>query len=283
MSIAIITDSSAGISVESAQKEGIFVARMPLSINGKEYMEATNISRNDVISAMRQGQTVQTSQPPVGQLMLLIDELLKEHDSCLYIPISSKLSGSYQTAVSIAQDYNGRLVVVDALQVSAPLYATVVEAKQLADNGMSAEAIKSLIESEQFMDAALIPEDIVYLKRGGRISSAAAAVANLLKIVPVLRVFDGSIDLADKVRTHKKAVKTGIELILKDLNHEDYNIFVLNGDCDDKLYAATVKEVESIIQGKIIQREIYPIVLAHTGPGTIAVAIRKKLLKGSTK
>ena len=131
------------------------------------------------------------------------------------------------------------------------------------------------------MMAALIPEDIIYLKRGGRISAAAAAVANLLKIVPVLSVANGEIDLADKVRTHKKAVKTGIEHVFKDINFEDYEIVVLDGDCDEKLLASTVKEVESITQTTVIKREIYPTVLAHTGPGTIAIGIRKKLFKES--
>lgn len=279
MSIAIITDSSAGISAESAKTEGLFVARMPLVVNGKEYMEEENISRQDVIDAMRQGSLVQTSQPPVGQLMELFDTVLKTHDEIIFIPISSKLSGTYQTALSIAQDYDGKVHVVDALQVEAPLYLTAVEAKKMVDFGMGAVEIKELIESSQYMNASLIPEDIVYLKRGGRISAAAAAVANLLKIVPVLNVCNGEIDLADKVRTHKKAVKTGLELVLKDVDLDVYDVLVLNGDCDEKLFASTIKEVESIIKTSVTQRDIYPIVLAHTGPGTIAFGIRKKLFK----
>ena len=278
MSIAIITDSSAGITVETATQEGIYVARMPLSINDKEYMEEDNISRKEVIDAMREGFIVKTSQPPLGQLISLFDEVLKTHDQCIFIPISSKLSGTYQTACVIAQDYDGKVVVVDALQVSALLYRTALEAKVMVEMGMDALSIKDKIEKEQWMDASLIPEDIVYLKRGGRISSSAAAVANLLKIVPVLRVFDGEIDLADKVRTHKKAVKTGIDRVLKDLDYDQYDIIVLNGDCSDKLYAATVKEIESITKQKVILRDLYPIVLAHTGPGTIAIGIRKKLI-----
>ena len=282
MSIAIITDSSAGISAASAEAEGIFVARMPLVVNGKEYMEEENISRQAVIDAMRQGSLVQTSQPPVGQLMELFDTVLKTHDQIIFIPISSKLSGTYQTALSIAQDYEGKVHVVDALHVDAPLYMTTIEAKRMADFGMGALEIKDLIESSQYMNASLIPEDIVYLKRGGRISAAAAAVANLLKIVPVLNVSNGEIDLADKVRTHKKALKTGVELVLQDINYEDYDILVLNGDCDEKVFANTVKEVEAITKSKVIQRDIYPVVLAHTGPGTIAVGIRKKLFKETT-
>lgn len=281
MSIAIITDSSAGISAQTAIEEGIYVARMPLIVNGKEYMEEVNITRQEVLDAMLQGSLIQTSQPPVGKLMELFDELLKTHDQCLFIPISSKLSGSYQTALSIAQDYEGKVVVVDSLHVEAPLYLLTLEAKRMAESGMDAASIKTLIEEAQYMNASLIPEDIIYLKRGGRISAAAAAVANLLKIVPVLNVSNGEIDLADKVRTRKKAIKTGIELIYKDIDFNDYDVMVLNGDCDEKLLSITVKEVENITQTKVILRDISPTVLAHTGPGTIAFAVRKKIFKES--
>lgn len=281
MSIAIITDSSAGISAQTAIEEGIYVARMPLIVNGKEYMEEVNITRQEVLDAMLQGSLIQTSQPPVGKLMELFDELLKTHDQCLFIPISSKLSGSYQTALSIAQDYEGKVVVVDSLHVEAPLYLLTLEAKRMAESGMDAASIKTLIEEAQYMNASLIPEDIIYLKRGGRISAAAAAVANLLKIVPVLNVSNGEIDLADKVRTRKKAIKTGIELIYKDIDFNDYDVMVLNGDCDEKLLSTTVKEVENITQTKVILRDISPTVLAHTGPGTIAFAVRKKIFKES--
>lgn len=281
MSIAIITDSSAGISAQTAIEEGIYVARMPLIVNGKEYMEEVNITRQEVLDAMLQGSLIQTSQPPVGKLMELFDELLKTYDQCLFIPISSKLSGSYQTALSIAQDYEGKVVVVDSLHVEAPLYLLTLEAKRMAESGMDAASIKTLIEEAQYMNASLIPEDIIYLKRGGRISAAAAAVANLLKIVPVLNVSNGEIDLADKVRTRKKAIKTGIELIYKDIDFNDYDVMVLNGDCDEKLLSITVKEVENITQTKVILRDISPTVLAHTGPGTIAFAVRKKIFKES--
>lgn len=278
MKIAVITDSSAGISNEEAIKHNIHVARMPLTIDGREYMEEKDISRQELIDAMRLGAKVSTSQPLLGHLMLMFDELLETHDHLIFLPISSKLSGTYQTAYALAQDYDGRVTVIDSLFVSAPLYLQTLEVRMMLVNGMRPEAIKELIEKESWMFAALIPDDIQYLKRGGRISSAAAAVANLLKIIPVLKVYNGEIDLADKVRTYKKALKKGLELIMGDYDIETHEFIVLNGDCDDKAYAWAVKEIESELKCVVVQRDMYPIVMAHTGPGSIALAVRKKLI-----
>lgn len=278
MKIAVVTDSSAGVSAQDALDQGIFVARMPLVVDDREFMEELDISRQELINAMRMGSTVKTSQPPLGQLVALFDSLLESHDHLIFLPISSKLSGTYQTAMALAQDYDGRVSVVDSLFVSAPLYATTLEVKKMADMGMDPEAIRLKVEKESWMYASLIPDDITYLKRGGRISSAAAAIANLLKIVPVLKVYNGEIDLADKVRTYKKAVKVGTDLALPEDDLNQYEIIVLDGDCDEKVYHSLVKEIEGRVGFKVIQRQLYPIVMAHTGPGSIAICVRKKLI-----
>ena len=278
MKIAVITDSSAGVSTQDALDQGIYVARMPLVIDDREFMEESEVSRADLINAMRLGSSVKTSQPPLGQLIAMFDSLLESHDHIIFLPISSKLSGSYQTAMALVEDYDGRLTVIDSLFVSAPLYYATVEVKRMADMGMDPDAIRNKVEKESWMYASLIPDDIVYLKRGGRISSAAAAIANLLKIVPVLKVYNGEIDLADKVRTHKKAVKVGIELAMAQFDPEHYEVVVLDGDCDPKMYQGLVKDIESKYGITVIQRELYPIVMAHTGPGSVAISVRKKLI-----
>lgn len=278
MKIAVITDSSAGVSTQDALDQGIFVARMPLVVDDREFMEELDISRQELIHAMRMGSSVKTSQPPLGQLVALFDSLLETHDHLIFLPISSKLSGTYQTAMALAQDYDGRLTVIDSLFVSAPLYSTTLEVKKMAEMGMDPESIRVKVEKESWMYASLIPDDITYLKRGGRISSAAAAIANLLKIVPVLKVYNGEIDLADKVRTYKKAVKVGTDLAMPEDNFHDYEYIVLDGDCDEKVYQGIVKDIESRTGAKVIQWQLYPIVMAHTGPGSIAVCVRKKLI-----
>lgn len=279
MKIAVITDSSAGVSKQEAIDHEIIVARMPLTIDGKAYMEEEGISREQLIQAMKNGSSVSTSQPPLGGLIELFDDVLKTYDHIIFLPISSKLSGTYQTACGLAQDYDGRVTVIDSKFVSCPLFLLSLEVKEMIRRGMEPDAIRTLIEDEADMYASLIPENIIYLKRGGRITPAAAAIANLLKIVPVLKVSNGEIDLAEKVRTYKKAVRVGFDHSVVDRNKDDYEWIVLDGGCEEKIYNAVVKDLEKNFGVEVIKRPLYPIVLAHTGPGSIAIAWRKKLIK----
>lgn len=279
MKTAVVTDSSAGISQEEAKKHGIYVARMPLTINGIDYIEEEEISREMFMDKMLHGDVVKTSQPPLGHLVDLFDRLLEEYDQIIFIPISSLLSGTYQTANVLAQGYDDRLLVLDAKFVSAPLKLLAIQVKDMLNHGYGAMAIKEIVESEAYMWAALIPEDLNYLKRGGRIKPAAAALANMMKIVPVLQVADGEIDVVDKVRTFKKAVKEGMALTIKDKNPKDYDFIVLNGGCSEELYDKIVKDMEKELGMEVIKTYLYPIVMAHTGPGSIGIAAVKKLDK----
>lgn len=278
MKIAVITDSSAGISKAQAEEYGIYVARMPITIDGKEYMEEEGISREDLIAAMRRGSVVGTSQPPLGAMMEQFETLLKTYDHIIFLPISSKLSGTFQTVSSIVDDFDQRITVIDSKFVAAPLLLLSKDVKQMVDNGMTPDAIKRHVEHNADMFAPLIPEDIQYLKRGGRITPTAAAIANLLKIIPVLKVANGEIDLLEKVRTHKKAVKVGVEKVTEGRNPEAYHWVVLDGDCDPKLLQQTIDDVEKITGQTVIRELLYPIVLAHTGPGSIAIAAYKKII-----
>lgn len=281
MKIAVLTDSSAEISKEEALQKDIYVARMPLTIDGEEFLEEEDISRGELIKAMISGASVATSQPKVGTLIQMFDELLKTHDHIIFLPISSLLSGTYQTAVSLSQDYGGRITVVDSKYVSAPLLLAAEQVHIMVEQGMTPHAIRELVEREAYMYASLIPEDIIYLKRGGRISNTAAAVANLLKITPVLKVTEGSIDLAEKVRTYKKALKVGINKAFEKRDVSQHEWFVVDGDCDPEVLEEVVKEMEGRIGYRPQIRPMYAIVLAHTGPGTIAISCAKKLVKES--
>lgn len=275
--IAILLDSSIEMSEKESNELGINIIRMPLTVNGEEFIEEVDITRDTLIKKMREGKIVKTSQPTMGSLVGTIDGLLETYDQVIFIPISSELSGTYNTGMSLAKDYDGRLIVIDALLVSAPLKQLAVEIKELIEEGMSGEEIRDLVEDKAFMYASLIPEDIVYLKRGGRISPAAAAVANLLKIVPVLSVTDGKIDLVEKVRTHKKAVKVGIEKAFEGRDPQEYGWFIVDGDCDPKVLKDVISDVEKKLGYTPEVRKHYPIILAHTGPGTIAVCAYKKI------
>ncbi|QIK69376.1 DegV family protein [Erysipelothrix sp. HDW6C] len=278
MKIAVITDSSAGVSQAQAAEYGIYVARMPLTIDGKEYIEEEGISRIELIAAMRRGAKVSTSQPPLGVLIETFESLLKEYDHVIFLPISSKLSGTYQTALGLASDFDNRITVIDSQFVAAPLLLLSVDVKKMADMGMDPLKIKEKVEREAEMFAPLIPEDIQYLKRGGRITPAAAAIANLLKIIPVLKVANGEIDVLEKVRTHKKALKVGFGHVFEGRNIDEYEWIVLDGDCDPKTFESLVEDVEKHIGRPAVRELLYPIVLAHTGPGSIALCAYKKLI-----
>lgn len=281
MKIAVVTDSSAGITEKNANQAGIYVARMPLSIDGVEYMESIEISREVFLEKMIAGAVIKTSQPPLGHLVRMFDNLLKEYDHIIFIPISSELSSTYQTAVRLAQDFENKVTVIDAKFISVPLGILAKQIKNLVDLGYKPEEIVKIVDEEASMWAALIPEDLNHLKRGGRVKPAVAALANVMKIVPILEVSNGAIDLVDKVRTFKKAVQRGVELTLKDRSPEDYHFIVLNGGCPQDIFDKIVKDIEKEIKTEVIQDYIYPIVLAHTGPGTIGIAVVKKLDKES--
>lgn len=277
MKIAFVTDSSAGISLEREKEMGIYVLRMPLTINQEAHLEASTITREALIEDMKDGKVVRTSQPNIQDTIDLFESMLKEYDHIVYLPISKHLSGTYDTANMIAQDFEGKLTVIDTKFVSWPLSQMTFDAKALGDKGYKPEAIKEILEKESYMYAVLIPEDIQYLKRGGRIKPAAAAVANLLKIMPVLEVAGGEIDLYDKVRTHRKALTTGFKRVLELKPYSDYHWVVLDGECDPELVESFANDLENETGCTVIRGQLYPIVLAHTGPGTLAFGAIKKL------
>ncbi len=277
MKIAIVTDSSAAISLQREQELGITVLRMPLVVDNEEHLEGKTISRESLIEAMLMGKTVRTSQPNIQYTIDTFHDLLKENDHIIYLPISKHLSGTYDTAHMIAQDFDNRLTVIDTNFVSWPLQRMAMDVMELVEKGYSPEAIKEIIESQSFMYAVLIPEDIQYLKRGGRIKPAAAAAANLLKIIPILSVTEGEIDLYDKVRTHKKSLLKGYEKVLEFSPHEDYHWAVLNGGASDDLVASIVNDLKERTGQEVYSGFLYPAVLAHTGPGTVAFVAVKKI------
>ena len=281
MKIAIITDSSADLSKESAEQQGVIVTRMPLNINGVEYIEEDGISREDFMQKMREGAIVMTSQPPLGVMINTFEALLKSYDHLIYVPISSDLSGTYQSAVTIAYDFEDKVTVIDAKFVAAPLQYLMRDIRKMIDKEMTPAAIKKLVEKEAEMYAPLIPENIQYLKRGGRISPAAAALANLLKIYPVLLVTDGKIDLLDKVRTHSKAIKTALKSLMKRHSTKKYEFGIVEADADPLVIKMLKEDIELETGVPCPVFKLHPIIMAHTGPGSVAIFAYKKIIKES--
>ena len=276
--VAVVTDSSADISTKQALDLDVHVIRMPILIDNVEHIENETITLEEFTEKMKQGCIAKTSQPSLGKVTAFWDKLLETYDELIYVPISSKLSGSYNSAVLAAQDYDGKVTVLDAHFVCAPMQFLLKEIHKLIEMEMSCEDIKDFVENNMSMHAILIPEDLIYLKRGGRISAAAAALGNMLKIVPMLSVEDGALDVFDKVRTTKKAYKMAFEFATQVENLNDYYFLVLYGGTESEASKELYQKLSEIVDPQdLYYGPITPVILAHAGPGTIGIGYVKKL------
>ena len=187
--IALMVDSSADITKEEAQELGIYVLRMPVIIDGKEYIESETITDEEVVEALQQHKSVKTAQPIIGDMIQMWDRLLEEYDEVFYLPLTSALSGTNKTALNLAKEaYEGKVTVVQSEFVCYPTIRVMEMAKDMFEKGYTTAQVKEKIEKEGELMAVLIPENLETLKAGGRISPAAASLAGLLKIVPLLNI-----------------------------------------------------------------------------------------------
>ena len=265
----ILTDSSCDMTDSELQQYGIAVVRNPIVVGGENYIENDEISDEEVMRRMREGATVTTSQPTLGSVISKVDELLKTYDKVIYVPISSGLSGTYASACSLINQYEGRLVVVDSKAATYLLGYQVQKASEMIKMGYSAEQVKSTLESHYYF-AILIPENLNALKRGGRVKPAVAALGNLLKIIPLLQVEDGVIDVYEKVRTLKKAYDCGIEAVVNVDDREEYEFAVLHTVDMEEAALEKAKELEAIIGRKVHVGLLRSLIASHTGPGTLS-------------
>ncbi len=220
-SIGIVTDSHSSITQKTASELGIFVLPMPFYIGEECFYEDITLSREEFFKLLDSGADISTSQPSPAAVMALWDKALKEYTQILYMPISSGLSGSCASAMAMAREepYNGRVFVVDNGRVSTPLHRSVLDALELIKEDWSAPQIKKILEDARSQMCIYIGvQTLEHLKKGGRITPSAAAVANLLNIKPVLRLSTGKLDTFKKCRGFCKAKKTMIEALQHDLD-----------------------------------------------------------------
>lgn len=274
--IALMCDSSADISMEEAKTLDIHVIRMPIMIDGKEYIEEDSIKDEDIIRALKESKTVKTAQPIIGNLKVLWDDLLHTYDEVFYLPVSKALSGTCSVAQAMAKEYKGRVCVVNSEYVCYPIIRQLLVARDMFEKGYSMLEVKDKIEHESDLFAILIPENLTALKNGGRISSAAAALAGLLKIQPLLKVDHGAIDVVDKVRTLKKAYKQGIDVVLQGVNPEDYHWMII--DADNRAVSDELKNMLEAACGQPVEQRIFKaVIMSHAGPGTIGFGRIRKI------
>lgn len=288
--IAIVTDSNSGITQAEGKKLGVYVLPMPFDIDGQPYFEDINLTQEQFYEKLTGDADVSTSQPSPDAVMSLWDDLLKNkgYDEIVHIPMSSGLSSSCATAMMLAQDYDGKVQVVDNQRISVTMKLSVLDAMKMAEDGLSAAEIKRILEEQKFNSSIYIMVDTLkYLKKGGRITPAAAALGTLLRLKPVLQLQGERLDAYAKSRTLKAAKSVMIEGIRKDCVERfgsdeqatGMDIMIAYSGTDKTEVNQWEQEVREAFPGhdEIVVNPLSLSVSCHIGPGAIAVTCSKKL------
>lgn len=282
--IAVITDSNSGINFEDAKELGIKVLPMPFLIDGKTYFEEISLSQEEFFEKLENDVDISTSQPSPESVMKIWDEALEEADEVVYIPMSSGLSSSCHTALMLADDYDGKVQVVDNQRISVTQRQSVLDAMELAKRGLTAVQIKEKLEKVKFESSIYIMLDTLkYLKKGGRITPAAAAFGSALRLKPVLTIQGEKLDAYAIAKTKKQGVKKMLAAIEDDINKRfggtDHmeNIHMEIAHTKNPEAAEDLKQ-QIIEKFGVTEVDLYPLSLSiacHIGPGSIAVACSK--------
>ena len=281
--VGIVTDNSCGLSAEEAQKLGIKMVYIPFLINGEEYSEDKNLTPEFFYEKLNSSASVSTSQPNQEGIKEIWNEALKEYDEIVYLPLSSGLSSTYQSSEFSSLEYGGKVQVVNNKRVSVTLKTSIFEALGLANQGKSALEIKQILENTALNASIYIMvPTLKYLKKGGRVTAAAAAIGQLLSIKPVLQIQGDKLDAYAKVLTIKQAKSKMINAIKKDIDSKFNNltskqtlIISLAHTClDMKEFNEFKQEVkQSFTDYNIVFEDALPLAIAcHTGPGALAIA-----------
>lgn len=285
MKIAVVTDSNSGITQAEGKRLGIFVLPMPFMIDGQEYLEDITLTQPEFYERLSGGGDIATSQPSPEAILELWDQILEEYDEIVHIPMSSGLSGSCQTASVLAEEYDGRVWVADNHRISVTQRQSVLDALMMADSGMGAAEIRDKLE-ESGMDATIYitVDTLKYLKKGGRITPAAAALGTLLRIKPVLSIQGEKLDAFAKARTMKQAKSMMIAAIRHDLetrwgDTDGSRVHLEIAHTQNGEAAMALKEELALLfPGADIHVDPLSLSIAcHIGPGSLAIAAAKRM------
>ena len=284
--IAIVTDSNSGITQDEGRSLGVFVLPMPFYINEVMYLEGITLSQDEFYERLQKDETISTSQPSPGEVCGMWDNLLKEYDEIVHIPMSSGLSASCETAMGLARDYDGKVQVVDNQRISVTQRQSVLDAIALAEAGKNASEIREILEAEKLESSIYITlETLKYLKKGGRITPAAAAIGTVLNLKPVLQIQGDKLDAYSKVRGKKQAKRVMLKAMKEDMDTR-FAEYVKKGEmCLQMAYTGNKEEAEEFkkeFQEMFPELEIHmdPLSLSvacHIGHGALAVACSKKV------
>lgn len=287
--VAIMTDSNSGITQAQAKDMGVFVLPMPFIINEETYLEDINLSQEEFYERLAEDVDISTTQPSPGDVMDMWTDILKEYDEIVYIPMSSGLSGSCHTAIMLADEdeFEGKVFVVDNQRISVTMKQSVYDSLEMAKQGMSAaEITKVLMDTKMESSIYIMVDTLKYLKKGGRITPAAAALGTLLKLKPVLQIQGEKLDAFAKARTLGNAKTIMINAIKADLENRFGNdiskVWIHFAHTQNQAEIVKFKdellaEIPGIDENNIWIDPLSLSVSCHIGPGALAVTITKKI------
>ena len=285
--VAIVTDSNSGITQNQAEEMGIKVLPMPFYINEKLYLEGITLTQEEFYERLKNDEPISTSQPSPADVCGLWDSLLKEYDEIVHIPMSSGLSASCSTAMGLAREYDGKVQVVDNQRISVTQRQSVLDAIALRDAGRNAAQIREVLEAEKGESSIYITlETLKYLKKGGRITPAAAAIGTVLNLKPVLQIQGDKLDAYSKSRGKKQAKRVMLKAMKQDMETR-FAEYVKRGEmCLESAYTGNLeeamefkKEIEEVFPGyEIVMNPLSLSVACHIGHGALAIACSKKVM-----
>ena len=287
MKIAVVTDSNSGITQAQAKEMGITVLPMPFMIDGETYYEDITLTQELFYQRLKDNSDISTSQPTPDSIMKLWDELLKEYDQIVHIPMSAGLSGSCATAMMLAgeDEYEGNVFVVDNHRISVTQYQSVKDTMMLADMGMDGAQIKKCLEETAADSVIFVTVDTLkYLKKGGRITPAAAALGTLLRIKPVLIILGEKLDSFAKARTMKQAKTLMMNAIQKELDErlhdsecKDCHLAIAHSDNEEAALEFKKEVEERFPDADIYLAPLSLSIACHIGPGSLALTATRKM------
>lgn len=285
--VAIVTDSNSGITQSEGKKLGIYVLPMPFFIEEELHFEDIDFTQEKFYESLNNDINVSTSQPSPGDVTGLWKDLLKEYKELVYIPMSSGLSASCETAMALSRDFDNRVFVVDNKRISVTMRQSVLDAIHLADEGLSGGEIKDLLEKTG-MDASiyLLVDTLKFLKKGGRVTPAAAMIGSVLKIKPILTIQGDKLDAFAKVRGTKQGKKIMLDAMKKDMEERFAKERAAGEMALEISYSYGQDEIVDVWREEV--KEAFPdltldetplslSVACHTGPGVLAIACAKKV------
>lgn len=286
--IAIITDSNSGITQKQGEELGIYVLPMPFAINEETYFEDINLEAEKFYQEQAAGSDIFTSQPSPETVMGLWDKLLNEgYEEIVHIPMSSGLSGSCQSALMLAQDYDGKVQVVNNQRISVTQRQYAMDAKALAENGYHADEIREKLEEDKFNSSIYIMLDtLYYLKKGGRITPAAAALGTILRLKPVLQIQGEKLDAYAKARTTEQGKSIMVKAIKSDMENRfdgltdgtGYHIAMAHTQNPEAAEAWREEVLKEFPAAEIYMDRLPLSIACHIGPGALAITVSKKMI-----